>query len=130
MSASFENETIDETDNQYSPGTKKLNHNSKHVERIFENLEGSLKIKGLQANNKKLYKNNLYSQNINRKKVKFNKDIKIIDVECWKEYNLENTVEENFDDLNNENSDKKDEENNIRKKNDKKEKISCTCLII
>ena len=130
MSASFENETIDETDNQYSPGTKKLNHNSKHVEIIFENLEGSLKIKGLQDNNKKLYKNNLYSQNINRKKVKFNKDIKIIDVECWKEYNLENTVEENFDDLNNENSDKKDEENNIRKKNDKKEKISCTCLII
>ena len=130
MSASFENETIDETDNQYSPGTKKLNHNSKHVERIFENLEGSLKIKGLQDNNKKLYKNNLYSQNINRKKVKFNKDIKIIDVECWKEYNLENTVEENFDDLKNENSDKNDEENNIRKKNDKKEKISCTCLII
>ena len=130
MGASFENETIDETDNQYSPGTKKLNHNSKQVERIFENLEGSLKIKGLQDNNKKLYKNNLYSQNINRKKVKFNKDIKIIDVECWKEYNLENTVEENFDDLNNENSDKKDEENNIRKKNDKKEKISCTCLII
>ena len=130
MSASFENETIDETDNQYSPGTKKLNHNSKHVERIFENLEGSLKIKGLQDNNKKLYKNNLYSQNINRKKVKFNEDIKIIDVECWKGYNLENTVEENFDDLNNENSDKKDEENNIRKKNDKKEKISCTCLII
>ena len=130
MSASFENETIDETDNQYSPGTKKLNHNSKHVERIFENLEGSLKIKGLQDNNKKLYKNNLYSQNISRKKVKFNEDIKIIDVECWKEYNLENTVEENFDDLNNENSDKKDEENNIRKKNDKKEKISCTCLII
>ena len=130
MSASFENETIDETDNQYSPGTKKLNHNSKQVERIFENLEGSLKIKGLQDNNKKFYKNNLYSQNINRKKVKFNKDIKIIDVECWKEYNLENTVEENFDDLNNENSDKKDEENNIRKKNDKKEKISCTCLII
>ena len=130
MSASFENETIDETDNQYSPGTKKLNHNSKHVERIFENLEGSLKIKGLQDNNKKLYKNNLYSQNINRKKVKFNEDIKIIDVECWKEYNLENTVEENFDDLNNENSDKKDEKNNIRKKNDKKEKISCTCLII
>ena len=130
MSASFENETIDETDNQYSPGTKKLNHNSKHVERIFENLEGSLKIKGLQDNNKKLYKNNLYSQNINRKKVKFNEDIKIIDVECWKEYNLENTVEENFDDLNNENSGKKGEENNIRKKNDKKEKISCTCLII
>ena len=130
MSASFENETIDETDNQYSPGTKKLNHNSKHVERIFENLEGSLKIKGLQDNNKKMYKNNLYSQNISRKKVKFNEDIKIIDVECWKEYNLENTVEENFDDLNNENSDKKDEENNIRKKNDKKEKISCTCLII
>ena len=34
MSASFENETIDKTDKQYSTGTKKLNQNSKHVERI------------------------------------------------------------------------------------------------
>ena len=82
MSASFENETIDKADKQYSTGTKKLNQNSKHVERIFENLEGSLKIKGFQDNNKKLYKNNLYSQNINRKKVKFNEDTKTIDVEC------------------------------------------------
>ena len=54
MSASFENEIIDKTDKQYSTGTKKLNQNSKHVERIFENLEGSLKIKDLQDNNKKL----------------------------------------------------------------------------
>ena len=40
MSSSFENETIDETDNQYSPGTKKLNlnQNSKHFEIIFEVL--------------------------------------------------------------------------------------------
>ena len=29
-----------------------------------------------------MYKNNLYSQNINRKKVKFNEDTKTIDVEC------------------------------------------------
>ena len=52
MSASFENETIDKTDKQYSTGTKKLNQNSKHVERIFENIEGSLKIKDVQDNNK------------------------------------------------------------------------------
>ena len=82
MSASFENEIIDKTDKQYPTATKKLNQNSKHVERIFENIEGSLKIKDLQDNNKKLYKNNLYSQNINRKKVKFNEDTKTIDVEC------------------------------------------------
>ena len=43
ISASFENETIDKTDKQYSTGTKKLNQNSKHVERIFENIEGPLK---------------------------------------------------------------------------------------
>ena len=68
MSASFENETIDKADKQYSIGTKKLNLNQNS--------------KDLQDNNKKLYKNNLYSQNINRKKVKFNEDTKTIDVEC------------------------------------------------
>ena len=35
MSASFENEPIDKADKQYSTGTKKLNQNSKHVERIL-----------------------------------------------------------------------------------------------
>ena len=54
MSAPFENETLYKTDKQYSTGTKKLNQNLKHVERIFENIEGSLKIKDLQDNNKKL----------------------------------------------------------------------------
>ena len=48
----------------------------------FESKFKSLKIKDLQDNNNKLYKNNLYSQNINRKKVKFNEDTKTIDVEC------------------------------------------------
>ena len=40
MSASFENETIDKADKQYSIGTKKLNlnQNSKHFEIIFEVL--------------------------------------------------------------------------------------------
>ena len=46
MSASFENETIDKADKQYSIGTKKLNLNHKFK---------SLKIKDLQDNNKKLY---------------------------------------------------------------------------
>ena len=40
MSASFENETIDKADKQYSIGTKilNLNQNSKHFEIIFEVL--------------------------------------------------------------------------------------------
>ena len=54
MSASFENEIVDKTDKQYSTGTKKLNQNSKYIERIFENPESSLKIEDLQDNNKKL----------------------------------------------------------------------------
>ena len=97
-----------------------------------------------------MYKNNLYSQNINRKKVKFNEDIKIIDVECWKEYNLENQniTKSPFFNMKSGNafSSKFNSfglgQNNKLVRNStafkskiisnifQKEKISCTCLII
>ena len=37
--------------------------------------------------------------NTNKKRVKFKKNITVIDVECWKEYNLEQVAEENFDNI-------------------------------
>ena len=67
-------------------------------------------------------------------------DIIIIDIECWKEYNLEQTADENIEDFNVESN--SNEETNIKKKekknknkvkknnNNKENNISCTCLII
>ena len=72
--------------------------------------------------------------------MKFNDDIIIIDIECWKEYNLEQTADENIEDFNVESN--SNEETNIKKKekknknkgkknnNNKENNISCTCLII
>ena len=60
----------------------------------------------------------------------------IIDVECWKEYNLEQTADENSEDFTEDTTNveevkeikikKKDKNRRINNKND----ISCTCLII
>ena len=45
--------------------------------------------------------------------MKFNDDIIIIDIECWKEYNLEQTADENIEDFNVESN--SNEETNIKK---------------
>ena len=133
MNTMDENNLTEVPEDQHILDTKNTKKRDKKGENIsFKNLKSSIIFKASSNSKKKLnhkLKQPLPNSNP-KKKVKFSDDIIIIDIECWKEYNLENTVEENFDDLNNENSDKKDEENNIRKKNDKKEKISCTCLII
>ena len=42
-------------------------------------------------------KQNLNSSNNKTKKVKFNNKVEVIDVECWKIYNAEQTADENFD---------------------------------
>ena len=65
----------------------------------------------------------------NSRKVKFNDDVHVINVECWKKYNLEQTADENFEALFNEEKDDKDT-NNKNKKNKDKQNISCTCNII
>ena len=74
-----------------------------------------------------------------KKKVKFNDDIIIVDIECWKGYNLEQTVEEKPEDYTkdiNNNEDIKEKNSEIKKKKrDKKNinkdnNISCTCIII
>ena len=85
--------------------------------------------------------NNIYSNknksSKNFKKVKFIESPKIIDVECWKKYNLEQTADENFEDYleeiqNNEknnNQNKKDKQNKQKNKS-KSDTITCTCNII
>ena len=75
----------------------------------------------------------------NSKKVKINKKIEIIDVECWKQYNLEQTANENLEELlimeyENKKTDKNNKNNNnenkIKRVRGKEGNVSCTCIII
>ena len=80
--------------------------------------------------------NNNVTNDIKKKRVKFIDKITIIDVECWKKYNMEQTADENFYD-NNEDEEEdvevknetNDKTNNKKKKN-KKDNVVCTCNII
>ena len=89
----------------------------------------------------KYFKKQNSEQITNIKKVKINKKIEIIDVECWKQYNLEHTADENLEEfliMEYENNKKKEEEknknnknvNNIKRVRGKEGTISCTCIII
>ena len=117
MGTTFESETIEGKDSQNTSDIVKKKSNIKSFN--FFNLR-----------NNKLNKSK--HKNINMKKVKFNKDIAIIDVESWKKYNVELTsgeCEEELDEKNNDNKKEKGpKDKNI--KNNKKEHISCVCLII
>ena len=114
-----------------------------------ENINNSHSIIGNE--NKNFYNDNAYNgynniySNKNKsskifKKVKFIEKPKIIDVECWKKYNLEQTADENFEDyleemqnnqenINNDDLNKKDKKNNQKNKS-KTDNITCTCNII
>ena len=80
--------------------------------------------------------NNNVTNDIKKKRVKFIDKITVIDVECWKKYNMEQTADENFYD-NNEDEEEdvevknetNDKTNNKKKKN-KKDNVVCTCNII
>ena len=117
MSTTFESETIEGRDSQNTANIIKKKSNIKSFN--FFNL-----------GNNKLNKSK--HKNINMKKVKFNKDIAIIDVESWKKYNVELTsgeYQEDFDGENDANKKEKGQKDKNIKKN-KKEHISCICLII
>ena len=96
-------------------------------------------IKSKKKEKKHIRKNSM-GQITNSKKVKINKKIEIIDVECWKQYNIEQTAEENLEEfliLEYEKKKKEEEEkknnnneNKIKRLRGKEENISCTCIII
>ena len=82
-------------------------------------------------------KQNSNSSNNKTRKVKFNSKVEVINVECWKIFNAEQTADENYEafftDFEKEDKEKinKEEKNNYNKKrNAKKDTISCTCVII
>ena len=76
-----------------------------------------------------------YNSKKNSKKVKIIDNIEIIDVECWKKYNLEQTSDENIEDYleeieRNEELNKKTKNNNNRRTKSKTENVTCTCILI
>ena len=143
MTTMDENNLTEVPEDQHILDTKNTKKKDKKGENIsFKNLKSSIIFKASPNAKKKL--NNKLKQTLQspipKKKVKINDDITIIDIECWKEYNLEQTADENIEDFNVESN--SNEETNIKKKekknknkgkknnNNKENNISCTCLII
>ena len=135
-----ENKVTEIEEEQNILDTKKIKRREKSIEAIsFKNLKSSIALKPL-SNPKKKPTTKILKQSIpnnnKKKRVKINEDVTIIDVECWKEYNLEQTADENSEDFTEDTTNveevkeikikKKDKNRRINNKND----ISCTCLII
>ena len=142
MTTMDENNLTEVPEDQHILDTKNTKKKDKKGENIsFKNLKSSIIFKASPNAKKKL--NNKLKQTLQspnpKKKVKINDDITIIDIECWKEYNLEQTADENNEEFNVETNN--NEDTNIKKKekknkskgkknNNKENNISCTCLII
>ena len=135
-----ENKVTEIEEDQNILDTEKIKRREKKIEAIsFKNLKSSIALKPL-SNPKKKPTTKILKQSIpnnnKKKRVKINEDVTIIDVECWKEYNLEQTADENSEDFTEDTTNveevkeikikKKDKNRRINNKND----ISCTCLII
>ena len=119
-----------ENENILNQKKDKKNQTKKSENKYFKNLKDSIFYKPQSSSKQKL--NNKLKQvttTTNSKKVKFNKDITIIDVESWKSYNKEQTSLDISD----------DEDDNIKTKNKKekgikngnrKDNISCACILV
>ena len=72
----------------------------------------------------------------NSKKVKIIDNIEIINVECWKKYNMEQNVDDNIEDYleeierNEELNNKKPKNINNKRSKSKTENVTCTCVLI
>ena len=79
---------------------------------------------------------NTYNSKKNSKKVKIIDNIEIIDVECWKKYNLEQTADDNIEDYleeierNEDLNNKKPKNSNNKRTKSKTENVTCTCVLI
>ena len=118
-----------------------INDNSGKNKRLSKTLRSSLKMKKKEKKNQRKSSCDAISDS---KKVKINDKVHIIDVECWKKYNLEQTADENYEEFvkmelenkkNEENGNKNDKNNKNNKNNAKRVKgkngnVSCTCIII
>ena len=80
--------------------------------------------------------NGYINTNKNSKKVKFSDKVEIIDVECWKKYNLEQTADENIENYleelerNDEQETKKSKNSKNKRTKSKTDNVFCTCILI
>ena len=119
-----------ENENILNQKKDKKNQIKKSENKFFKNLKDSIFYKPQSSSKHKL--NNKLQQvttNTNSKKVKFNNDITIIDVESWKSYNKEQTSLENSDDED-DNIKNKKKKKKCNKNGNRKDNISCACIII
>jgi len=105
------------------------NNNNENLQKNFNDNNSMLKNKNVKTLMK------TYNSKKNSKKVKIIDNIEIIDVECWKKYNLEQTSDENIEDYleeieRNEELNKKTKNNNNRRTKSKTENVTCTCILI
>ena len=120
MSDIIASEIINRKDNKKSFKNQIL----KNSYNISSNLKSSTSLKSKKSQKRKFGKN---AEIINKKKVKFNNDVTIIDIESYKKYNVELTSGETINDSEKDNEIKKTKEKN---KKNKREHISCVCSII
>ena len=123
-----------ENENKLNQKKDKKNQTKKSENKFFKNLKDSILFKPQSSSKQKL--NNKLKQittNTKSKKVKFNKNITIIDVENWKSYNKEQTSLDISDDEDDNTKNKKKIKNKNKKCNktgNRKDNISCTCIIV
>ena len=114
--------------------TEKEEKKEKDLRHSLNNHEAKIrkaKTKVHKHNNSKSLKDSIKNsdETNSKRKVKFGHKVEIIDVECWKAYNLEQTAEENIEAFFYDDNDIKA---NIKsdKKKDRKGNVSCSCNIL
>ena len=111
--------SVKEENNNYNENLQNKNNNMK-----FKNEKYRASI------------NSYINTNKNSKKVKISDKVEIIDVECWKKYNLEQTADENIEDYleelerNEEQETKKSKNSKNKRTKSKTDNVFCTCILI
>ena len=121
---------IDDTFDIKEQNKNRKNNKNENLQKNYNDNNFKLKNK----NTKSLM--SAYNSKKNSKKVKIIDNIEIIDVECWKQYNLEQTVDDNIEDYleeierNEELNNKKPKNSNNKRSKSKTENVTCTCVLI
>ena len=111
--------SVKEENNNYNENLQNKNNNMK-----FKNEKYRASI------------NSYINTNKNSKKVKISDKVPIIDVECWKKYNLEQTADENIEDYleelerNEEQETKKSKNSKNKRTKSKTDNVFCTCNLL
>ena len=113
--------------------TFSLKEENNNYNKNLQNKNNSMKFKN---ENNIASINGYINTNKNSKKVKISDKVEIIDVECWKKYNLEQTADENIENYleelerNEEQETKKSKNSKNKRTKSKTDNVFCTCILI